>query len=286
MAYRYAYDPGVTSLSMTSISLVLLGYPERARHEIQATLTLARQLSHPFSLSFALGSLAIGYQFLREDGAAREKAETLMALADKHTFPLWSAIGIILHGWTLVEQGQEEEGIGRLCKGLSDRRAMRAAAGQTYYLSLLAGAYEKRERSEEGLAVLAEALEIGRKHQESVCEAELHRLKGELILQQSKASPRQDSDKSQPGQRQSHAPNPQAVTEAEACFFKAITIARGQRAKWWELRATVSLARLWQQQGKKQQAHEMLAAVYHWFTEGFDTKDLQEARALLEELRD
>jgi len=170
--------------------------------------------------------------------------------------------------------------------GLSDHQATRAAAGQTYYLSLLAEMYEKMGRTEEGLALVTEVLDTVCKNKECDCEAELYRLKGELILQQVQAP----SSKSQAITPRSRKPNTshralstQAEAEAEACFHKAIEIARRQQAKLWELRVTMSLARLWQSQGKKEEARQMLAEIYAWFTEGFDTKDLQKAKALLEE---
>jgi len=147
----------------------------------------------------------------------------------------------------------------------------------------LAEGYVKAGQVGEGERVLAEALEFVEKTGERAYEAELYRLKGTLTLQ-SQASLGQVSDKSQASQDMSAVPNPQAQADAEACFLKAIDIARHQSAKSLELQATMSLARLWQQQGKKAEARQMLAEVYNWFTEGFDTKDLQEAKALLEEL--
>ena len=147
-----------------------------------------------------------------------------------------------------------------------------------YYLALLAEAYGKVGQTEEGLTVLAEALAVVDKTGERCYEAELYRLKGELTLQQ--VVSRQFSVVS----HRAPDPSPDPQGEAEACFLKAIEIARKQQAKSLELRATMSLARLWQQQGKKNEAHKLLSEIYDWFTEGFDTKDLQEAKALLEEL--
>jgi hypothetical protein len=145
-------------------------------------------------------------------------------------------------------------------------------------LPLLATAYAKARQVEEGLSVVAEALAAVDKNGERFCEAELYRLKGELTLQ-----------KFQVSSSTFQVPNPQSSTpslqsEAEACFLKALEVACRQSAKSWELRAATSLARLWQQQGKQAEAHQLLSEVYNWFTEGFDTKDLQEAKALLEEL--
>ena len=162
-----------------------------------------------------------------------------------------------------------------------------------YYVACLAEAYEQGEQAEEGLNMLAEALARMDNTEEREYEAELYRLKGQLTLQ-AHTSLNQVSDKSKPSQSKSEDPQhaapsiqdltPSTQAEAEACFHKAIEIARKQQAKSLELRAAMSLARLWQRQGKRQQAYELLTPVYNWFTEGFDTKDLQEAKALLEDL--
>jgi predicted ATPase len=181
-------------------------------------------------------------------------------------------VGTILHGWALAEQGQVKEGIKEIQQGLAAHRAGGTERSRPYYLALLAEAYGKAEQEEEGLTVLSEALEAVERTGERMYEAELHRLKGELTLARSKVQ----SLKSQ-------VTDPQG--EAEACFHQAIDSARRQQAKSWELRAIVSLARLWQQQGKTKEAHALLAEIYGWFTEGFDTKDLQEAQVLLGELR-
>jgi predicted ATPase len=171
----------------------------------------------------------------------------------------------------LAEQGWEHEGIAQIRQGIAAFRATGAELYQPYFLALLAEAYEKAEQGEKGLAVLAEALASVDNTEERFYEAELYRLKGELLLA-------------------SEGYRPQAVgcrektEEAEACFSKAIEVARKQQAKSLELRAVMSLARLWQQQGKQQEAHQLLAEIHNWFTEGFDTKDLQEAKRLIEEL--
>jgi predicted ATPase len=214
----------------------------------------------------------------------------VITLCSEQGFPYWLATGTILRGWALAEQGQGEEGIAQMRQGLTASRATGAEVNRPYYLALLAEAYGKAGQAEEGLTVLAEALTLVDKTGERMYEAELYRLKGTLTLQ-SKASLGQVSGKSQASQEQFGdtdprplTPDPPAEAEAEACFHKAIEIARKQQAKSLELRATVSLSRLWQQQGKTTEARELLAPVYNWFTEGFDTKDLQEAKALLEEL--
>jgi predicted ATPase len=182
------------------------------------------------------------------------------------------------YGWGLTEDGQEEEGIAQIRDGLVMYQAIGMKLGGPRIAVLLAGVYSKRGQVEEGLAVVSQGLEAANQTEERVDEAELYRLKGELTLQQFQVQ----GSKFQVENPQSVICNPQS--EAEACFLKAIEIARKQQAKSLELRAVMSLSRLWQNQGKKDEAHKMLAETYGWFTEGLDTKDLQEAKALIEEL--
>ena len=172
----------------------------------------------------------------------------------------------IRQGWALAVQGQIEEGISQIRQGLDALRATGTEVWRPRWLALLVEAYGKGEQVEEGLTVLAEALAAVNRSEERMYEAELWRLRGELTLQ---ASAQSTESRAQ---------------EAEGYFLKAIDIARQQQAKSWELRASTSLARLWQQQDKREDARQLLAEIYGWFTEGFDTKDLQEAKALLEEL--
>jgi predicted ATPase len=180
----------------------------------------------------------------------------------------------------LVEQGQGEEGIAQIHQGLVAYRNTGAEGWRSYFLALLAEVYGKVGQPEDGLVVLAEALAIVDKNGERVVEAELYRLKGQLMLQQFQVS----GSTSPVTSPQHQTLSTQAETEAEAYFLKAIEVARRQQAKSLELRAVMSLSRLWQQQGKRDEARKILAEVYGWFTEGFNTKDLQEAKALLEEL--
>jgi predicted ATPase len=171
-----------------------------------------------------------------------------------------------MRGWDLVEQGQGEEGIRQMRQGITDFLATGAKLAGPGLLARLAAAYGKVGQAEEGLRVVTQAMEWVETTGARVYEADLHQLKGELILQSESQSPKS------------------APREAEACFQKAIAVARRQSAKSLELRAATSLARLWQQQGKQRAAHALLVEIYSWFTEGFDTKDRQEAKALLEAL--
>ncbi|HEV8715499.1 MAG TPA: hypothetical protein VGX03_22050, partial [Candidatus Binatia bacterium] len=264
-ASLYGGDPGVVCRHWAAVTLWYLGYPDQARKRIHEALTLAQELSHPFSLAWALTSAANINRLLGDVQAAQEWTEALLTLAREQGFAHWLADGAMRRGWVLAEQGQVEEGIAQMQQGLAALRAMGTAVDRANNLALLAEVYGKAGQTEEGLSVLAEALDLVQKTG-GRSEAELYRLKGQLTLQSKVSSP-----KSQ-------------VEEAEACFCKAIEIARRQQAKSLELRAVMSLSRLWQQQGKKDKARQMLAEIYSWFTEGFDTKDLQEAKALLKEL--
>ena len=201
------------------------------------------------------------HQFRRETQAVIEQAETGMALAIEQGFPYWAARGPMLHGWALTAQGQRAEGLAQMQQGLAAWRATGAGLLRSYWGALLAEVNGHVGRPAAGLGILVETLPLIDKVGERVWGEELYRLKGELLLQ-AVADARQ----------------------AEACFHQAIDVARRQQAKTWELRAAMSLARLWQQQGKRADAYNLLAPIYGWFTEGFDTADLREAKARLEAL--
>jgi predicted ATPase len=220
----------------------------------------------------------------REAQATQEWAEKTLALCTEQGFALILAGAAVLQGWALTEQGRGEEEIAKMRQGLAAWRATGAETSQPLYFALLAEAYENTRQAEEGLNVIAEALKLVEKTGERRFEAELYRLKGELTLQWENKEQRTGSteQKSKNPNSQSQILDPRS--EAEACFLKAIEVARRQQAKSLELRASVSLARLWRAQGKRSEAHHTLSEVYNWFTEGFDTKDLQEAKTLIEEL--
>jgi len=246
----------------------LLGYPDQAVQKIHSALTLARELAHPFSLAWALDFAAWLHQYRREEQLTREQAEATITLSTEQGLAFWVAWGTIHRGWALAEQGQTEEGIVQILQGVAACRATGSELGLPRFLSLLAEAYGKGRQAEEEVSVLAEVLEVMDKTGERLYEAELYRIKGELTLAQPSVQSLGSSVKK----------------ETEECFLRAVEIARRQQAKSLELRAVMSLSRLWQQQGKKKEAHQMLSEIYNWFTEGFDTKDLQEAKVLLEEL--
>jgi predicted ATPase len=201
-------------------------------------------------------------QFRHDILAVHKHAEAAHALSTEQEFPLWVALGMSLRGWALVMQGQSEEGMAQVYEGITAYRATGAALIISYLCTVLAEVCDYLGHSEDGLQALVEAHILVEQQNERYWEAEIYRLRGVLLLRQSRT--------------------PQA--EAEACFQQALDVARRQAAKALELRAATSLARLWQQQGKRAEAHELLAPIYGWFTEGFDTADLQEARALLDAL--
>jgi predicted ATPase len=260
----YGEDAGVACRSFAAWALWCLGYPDQGLAQIDDAVTLAQQVAHPLSLAFALGHVVLLHQCRREVCATQECAEATMSLTKEQGFPYWMAIGSIMRGWALAYQGQAQEGIAQMHQGMVAHRATGAELTRPYFLVLLAEAHGIIGDPEPGLKVLKEALALVDTTGERWYESELYRLKGELLLQQ-------------------HTNN---QAEAESCFHHALDIARSQQAKSFELRTATSLAKLWQQQGKRQEAHALLAPVYHWFTEGFDTADLQDAKALLHELED
>ncbi len=271
---RAGQDPGVNCLAMASRTLWALGYPDQALKKSYAALTLAQNLKHPLSVGFALALAAMTHHLRREGPEAQEKAEAAIALCQKHGFAFYLAVANIWQGWALAEQGQAVEGVVQLRQGLTAWRATGAEMALSHYLAALAEACRHAGQIEESEMALAEGFSAAATHEESFHQAELYRLKGELTLQQEN--------------QKAKMPNPQSLTpslqaEAEECFCKAIDIARQLQAKSLELRAVMSLARLWQQQDKVDNARELLQEIYDWFTEGFETKDLQEAAALLHE---
>jgi class 3 adenylate cyclase/predicted ATPase len=253
---------GVLGRVYLAKALWILGYPEQALTRIDAARTLASQLAHPVSVAFALDFAAGLHLLRREVQAMQTQAHELLEVAQQQVLPFWVAWAQTLQGWVLAVQDKRQIGLDHMWEGLAACRATGLELDRPWVLGLIAELYGQGRQSDDGLRVLSEALVLVDKTGERWYEAELHRHKGELLLQQS-------------------ADN---QSEPETCFQKALDIARSQEAKSWELRAATSLARLWQQQGRCQAAYDLLASVYNWFTEGFATLDLKEAKALLEEL--
>jgi predicted ATPase/class 3 adenylate cyclase len=259
---RAFHDPGVAGLALAALTLGALGYRDQALRRIIESLTLARELSHPFSLAFALACAAGFYQSLREVEKTQEQAEVLITLSHEQGFALWEAIGVTFRGWALAKQGRKEEGIAQIRQGLAATLATGAKIYEPCFFPLLAEACGEARQPEEGLTALAELFDVASRTGYAAHEPEWYRLNGELLLMQDESS----------------------ALQVESCFQRAIEIARKQSAKSCELRATMSLARLLASKGRREEAHDMLAEIYNWFTEGFDTPDLKDARVLLGEL--
>jgi len=271
-----------------ALTLWYLGYPAQALERSCEAIALAQELAHPYTLVYALYNAAILHCLRREAPAAQAQAEALMGLARQHEFPDRAVRGTVLRGWALAAQGQRAEGIAQMRQGMEAQQSMGARLQRPYDLTLLAEAYGWIGQSAEALPLVKEALALTHHYGGHFYQAEVHRLTGEVRLMPNAG--RGVSESTPPElpmvdkhQSETTSPSP-GPTEAEAWFRQALDIARQQQAKSLELRAATSLSRLWQQQGRSTEAYELLAPIYGWFTEGFDTADLQETKALLDAL--
>jgi predicted ATPase/DNA-binding winged helix-turn-helix (wHTH) protein len=272
LALRYGQDPGVVAAGFLAWTLWRLGYADQALQRSRATLALARQLAHAHSLAWALHFAAVLHGLRGEWGATQVGAEELLAVAAEQGLAFWQPLGTFDQGWALVGQGQYAEGITGMRQGITGLRATGSQLGQSGLLRTLAEAVARMGELQEGRRILDEAFTVARHNGEAYDDVELWRAKGALTLAQFRAQ-----------SLTSHAASG-AVQEAEGYFLHAIETARQQSAKASELRAVMHLSRLWQSQGRGEAARQILAEMYGWFAEGFDTEDVQEAKALLAEL--
>jgi predicted ATPase len=245
-----------------SSALWFLGYPDQSMARVHDGLMMASKLSHPYTLAFARVVAALCSQMRCEVAATLEQAEATVALATEHGFPHWAALGTILCGWALSMRDRSEAGIALLSQGIASWRANDVSVSVPYALTLQAETARLVGHIDEGLRSLDEAQAVLKQQEDLWFEAEIYRLRGELLL------------------RQSITPD----AEAETWFRRALDVARSQQSKSLELRAATSLARFWRTQGKHSEARDLLSPVYGWFTEGFATADLKNAKALLAEL--
>jgi tetratricopeptide (TPR) repeat protein len=263
----YGRDIGIPFRAHGSVVLWLLGFPDRAVERSRQAAALALEKLDYYGLSIALFNSAKVRQLRREADAAAEYAKSLLALAEEQAFPVWFAAGTILAGWAEARRGNVNGGAARIREGIAAFLANGAAMMHPYFLGLLADALDAGGHIEEGLDVLARALTIVDESGERYYEAELHRLRGELLLKLSSQNDR--------------------TAEANASFQKALDVARRQQARSFELRAAVSAARLAQSQGQPQgqpsAVRSLLDPICSQFTEGFDTSDWHSAAALLKE---
>ncbi|QUN32446.1 AAA family ATPase (plasmid) [Cupriavidus sp. KK10] len=257
----HGVDPEVRAYSISAHVLWYRGYPDQAYSRGQEALTLARKLAHPFGLGQALVFMAQLHQLRREAQLAQQCSEAAIALSTEQGFPLWLAWATVLQGWALATQGNSDQGIAQMRAGLTAYRATGARFAESHFLALLAEIRANVGKPETGLSLLADAMALADSTGERYYEAELHRLKGEMMLQV--AGPAMDND-------------------AQACFRKAIAVAHNQEARWLEFRATLGLARLLQRQGNNEAALQSLAGIQGALTEGFDTPDWEQAVALLD----
>lgn len=262
-AILYVHDPGVMLRGRLAYALMYLGYSDQALERCRESVAMARQMSHPFTLAFALCTTAVVRQFRRESLETKELAEAVIALSSEYGFQYNLGMSEILMGWAVAGGGDAEEGLPQISKGLDRLAALGAEMFRPHGLCLLADAYWRTGRAEDGLAALAEAQLAVARSGESYYEAELHRIRGELLLES-------EAGDGQP--------------EAEASLSLALKIARKQQAKALELRASLSLGRLYLRQSERRKARQALADIYGWFTEGTEILDMKEARALLDEL--
>lgn len=258
------HDTRVICELFAARALWALGFPGQALGKVNAALEAAEALAHAETMIAAAYFAAHLHQLRREPARVGELAETVIALAKEHRLELWESCGVIQRGWARAETGSPAEGVAEMRRGLAAYAETGARLWRAHFLGLLAGALAKAGRAGEGLAAAEEALAAVGETGEGYAEPELHRVRGELLL--------------------GHGPDADRAAQAEDSFNRAVGAARERQAKSWELRAATNLARLYRRQGRVNEARNTLAGVLGWFTEGFDTADLREARGLSDEL--
>lgn len=261
LTFQFGQHPGAASEALLSVTLWLLGYPDQASSISNKAITLARQLDHVNTFGYVLSFGQLVSQMARNVSQVEKLAEIVISYAKEHKLALYLGASTMMQGWALINRGEAAESVSRVSNGLAAWRATGANLFVSQFQAYLVEGYLALGQIKDGLETVQDILSFVKESDEHYWEAEIYRLQGELQRRQ--------------GQE----------TKAETGFQQAIAVAQQQNAKSLELRASVSLARLYQQRGKRIEAYHMLAEIFNWFTEGFDTVDLKEARALLEELR-
>ena len=262
LAARFGHDVGVAALCFRSWTLWLLGSPEAGLADAEQAIKDAREIGQAATLMFALCAFVVPHMLCGNYAAAYAFADELITLADEKGGAFWRAMGTTLRGCVFALTGKAAEAVHIISAGMSASRSTGGTYILPFYLSHLAGAHAELGLFDDAWRCIGEAITAVETTKERWCEAEVHRIAGEITLK---------------------SPEPDAV-KAQAYFERALAVARQQQAKSWEVRAAMSMARLWRDQGKRQQARDLLSPVYGWFTEGFDTLDLKEAKALLDDL--
>jgi predicted ATPase len=278
-AQRYWHDPGVAGRCFGAWALCCLGYPDQALKRIDEALARAREIHHPHVSSIGFFFAAFVHQLRREPARALPYAQELVALACKEGLAQWIAFGKIVYGWSLAKCGKPAEGIAELREGFAACEASNASISRPHFLAMLAEALVEGGEIHEALATLDEALKVSQHASDRYYESELYRFKGELLW----------TDGGREGrtlERRKKQPTPEAPAAAEECFNRAIEIAQSQQAKWFELRAALSLCRLRRRERKDPQVSDLLLPVYKWFTEGFFTPDLLAANDFLQSAKE
>jgi predicted ATPase len=265
LAFVYGHDPAAVGMIHASWALWFLGYPQQALGMYRDGHALVRKLNHPYTSATAAAFGAWYHHFNRDAQAVEESATEAIALSVEHDFLFYYAMGTIMQGWALTERDQLAQGIAQMRDGLEAYHVTGGEVLRPAFLGLLAGAYGRAGQIEEALSTLGDAQDLADKSEERWWQAELYRLKGELILK------RTGSAISSSGEQE----------QAEKCFRQALDVAKAQKAKSFELRAAMSLSRMWMEQRKRSQAQHVLREVIEAFTEDFDTPDLVEAKELL-----
>ena len=261
LATRFGQDIRVSALSFRSIALWMLGYPEAALADVDQVVKDAREIGHAPSLIYALAGTSLTHLLVGNYASANAQTDEAVAMAEEKSVLFWKAWGATVQGCVLAATGKASDAVHQITSGITAYRSTGATVQLPTWLSELAEAYAELRQFDDAWRCIGEATVAVEKTKERWWEAEVNRIAGEIALK-----------------------SPESDAKAEAYFERALAVARQQQAKSWELRAAMSLARLWRDQGKVQQARELLAPVYGWFTEGFDTRDLKDAKALLEEL--
>jgi predicted ATPase len=263
LATRFGQDVGVATLFRRSWALWLLGYPEAALVDVSHALKDARETGHAATLMYALNETSPVHAFRGNYETATAQLGELITLAEEKGALLWKAFGMLLQGYVFALSGKAADAVQIITAGINTFRSTGATRAMPISLSFLAKAHAEENQFDDARRCIDEAISAVETTKESFCEAEVNRIAGEIALK---------------------SPEPDAA-KAEGYFARSLAVARQQQAKSWELRAAMSMARLWRDQGKRDEARALLAPVYDWFIEGFDTLDLKEAKALLNELQ-
>ena len=258
----YNQNPGIICGYLTALSNWVLGYPTQASLAMEQTLAHAKELQHPYSVGLTLLFSAQLFQLRREPGPALACAEEALAVSAEHGLHAVELWCLLPRGWAAVQRGDVAAGVADIREAMDRRRAIGIGAVWPWFLALLADAQGSIGQFEDAFRALEEALQWARQNDERLYVTEVHRIKGELLLQQARPD----------------------AAQAERCFEEALALARRGQAKSWELRAAISMSRMWLDAGRIDDARALLAPIYGWFTEGFDTADLKDAKALLQQL--